>query len=50
MNVRNKFLLKIKISLILIAKTLLEVETLDAEQINHLYDHGRLPESSNIFR
>lgn len=27
-----------------IAKTLLEVETLDAEQINHLYDYGRLPE------
>ncbi|PFJ13342.1 cell division protein FtsH [Bacillus cereus] len=29
-----------------IAKTLLEVETLDAEQINHLYDYGRLPERS----
>ncbi|EJQ18106.1 cell division protein FtsH [Bacillus cereus] len=28
----------------IIAKTLLEVETLDAEQINHLYDYGRLPE------
>ncbi|PGZ46910.1 cell division protein FtsH [Bacillus cereus] len=28
----------------LIAKTLLEVETLDAEQINHLCDYGRLPE------
>ncbi|GKV70367.1 ATP-dependent zinc metalloprotease FtsH [Sporosarcina sp. NCCP-2716] len=28
----------------LIAKTLLEVETLDAEQINHLKDHGTLPE------
>ncbi|MDM5152888.1 ATP-dependent zinc metalloprotease FtsH [Bacillus sp. DX1.1] len=28
----------------IIAKTLLEVETLDAEQINHLYDHGTLPE------
>ncbi|ENQ3108293.1 membrane protease FtsH catalytic subunit [Bacillus sp. 491mf] len=28
----------------LIAKTLLEVETLDAEQINHLCDHGTLPE------
>ncbi|KAA0753427.1 ATP-dependent metallopeptidase FtsH/Yme1/Tma family protein [Bacillus sp. AY1-10] len=27
----------------LIAKTLLEVETLDAEQINHLCDYGRLP-------
>ncbi|RAT11207.1 cell division protein FtsH, partial [Bacillus cereus] len=30
----------------LIAKTLLEVETLDAEQINHLCDYGRLPERS----
>ncbi|HLR10440.1 MAG TPA: ATP-dependent zinc metalloprotease FtsH [Sporosarcina sp.] len=30
----------------LIAKTLLEVETLDAEQINHLKDHGTLPERS----
>ncbi|KEK21591.1 ATP-dependent zinc metalloprotease FtsH [Bacillus gaemokensis] len=28
----------------IIAKTLLEVETLDAEQINHLYDYGILPE------
>lgn len=28
----------------LIAKTLLEVETLDAEQINHLKDHGTLPD------
>ena len=28
----------------IIAKTLLEVETLDAEQINDLYDYGRLPE------
>jgi cell division protease FtsH len=28
----------------LIAKTLLEVETLDAEQIQHLKDHGTLPE------
>ncbi|WLR50920.1 ATP-dependent zinc metalloprotease FtsH [Bacillus tianshenii] len=27
-----------------IAKTLLEVETLDAEQIKHLFDHGTLPE------
>ncbi len=30
--------------LTLIATTLLEVETLDAEQINHLQDHGTLPE------
>ncbi|MBO9131317.1 ATP-dependent zinc metalloprotease FtsH [Bacillus sp. 165] len=28
----------------IIAKTLLEVETLDAEQIRHLCDHGTLPE------
>ena len=28
----------------IIANTLLEVETLDAEQIKHLIDHGRLPE------
>ncbi len=28
----------------LIATTLLEVETLDAEQINHLKDHGTLPD------
>ena len=31
----------------LIAKTLLEVETLDAEQIKHLFDHGTLPERSS---
>ena len=30
--------------LTLIAKTLLEVETLDAAQIEHLRDHGKLPE------
>lgn len=30
----------------LIANNLLEVETLDAEQINHLKDHGTLPERS----
>ena len=28
----------------IIAKTLLDIETLDAEQIKHLYDHGTLPE------
>lgn len=28
----------------LIANTLLEIETLDAEQIKHLIDHGKLPE------
>jgi cell division protease FtsH len=27
----------------IIAKTLLDIETLDAEQIKHLYDHGTLP-------
>lgn len=30
----------------LIAKTLLEIETLDAEQIRHLFDHGTLPDGS----
>ena len=30
-----------------IAKTLLEVETLDAEQIKHLAEHGTLPDRSN---
>jgi cell division protease FtsH len=30
----------------LIANTLLEVETLDAEQIRHLADHGKLPDRS----
>lgn len=29
-----------------IAKTLLEIETLDAEQIKHLFDHGTLPKRS----
>jgi cell division protease FtsH len=31
----------------LIANTLLEVETLDADQIKHLVDHGRLPDAPN---
>ncbi|MCM3671567.1 ATP-dependent zinc metalloprotease FtsH [Mesobacillus maritimus] len=31
----------------IIAKTLLEVETLDAEQIRHLADHGKLPDRSS---
>lgn len=31
----------------LIANTLLEVETLDAEQIKHLIDHGKLPDRPN---
>ena len=38
----RKFLLKIVTNLDIIAKTLLEVETLDAEQIKHLADHGTL--------
>ncbi|HDX9631303.1 TPA: ATP-dependent zinc metalloprotease FtsH [Bacillus cereus] len=40
----NQILTEKRDKLDLIAKTLLEVETLDAEQINHLYDYGRLPE------
>ena len=44
MLVQNKFLTEKRDKLDIIAKTLLEVETLDAEQINHLYDHGTLPE------
>lgn len=32
----------------LIANTLLEVETLDAEQIKHLHDHGTLPDRPEI--
>ncbi|EPR29833.1 Cell division protein ftsH [Geobacillus sp. WSUCF1] len=31
----------------LIANTLLEVETLDAEQIKHLFEHGTLPKDRN---
>lgn len=31
----------------LIANTLLEVETLNAEQIKHLVEHGKLPENNN---
>lgn len=31
----------------LIANTLLEIETLDAAQIKHLFDHGTLPEQSS---
>lgn len=41
----KKILLEHQDKLILIAKTLLEVETLDKEQINHLFNHGTLPES-----
>ena len=34
----------------LIANTLLEVETLNAEQINYLVENGRMPESSAEIR
>ncbi len=44
MRVRKKFFLEKRELLDLIATTLLEVETLDAEQINHLKDHGTLPD------
>jgi len=40
----RKILTEQKELLTLIATTLLEVETLDAEQINHLKDHGTLPD------
>ena len=40
----REIILEHKDLLTLIATTLLEVETLDAEQINHLKDHGTLPD------
>src|SRR3954463_11045384 len=40
----RKILTENRAKLDIIATTLLEVETLDAEQINHLADHGTLPE------
>jgi cell division protease FtsH len=40
----KKILTENRDKLELIAKTLLEVETLDAEQIKHLIEHGKLPE------
>lgn len=40
----KKLLTENRDKLDIIANTLLEVETLDAEQIKHLVDHGRLPE------
>ena len=40
----RKVLTENRATLDIIAKTLLEVETLDAEQIKHLADHGTLPE------
>ncbi|MEK3856771.1 ATP-dependent zinc metalloprotease FtsH [Cytobacillus sp. FSL H8-0458] len=42
----RKLLTENRDKLNLIANTLLEVETLDAEQIKHLSDHGRLPDRS----
>ncbi|WP_338471291.1 ATP-dependent zinc metalloprotease FtsH [Niallia sp. XMNu-256] len=43
----RKILTEHRDKLDVIAKTLLEVETLDAEQIRHLADHGTLPERRN---
>ncbi|MEE8671181.1 MAG: ATP-dependent zinc metalloprotease FtsH [Heyndrickxia coagulans] len=40
----RQILLEHRDKLELIAKTLLEVETLDAKQIKHLFEHGTLPE------
>lgn len=42
----RKLLTENRDKLNLIANTLLEVETLDADQIKHLSDHGRLPDRS----
>jgi cell division protease FtsH len=42
----KKLLTEHRDKLDLIANTLLEIETLDAEQIKHLVDHGRLPDRS----
>ncbi|MBG9585649.1 ATP-dependent zinc metalloprotease FtsH [Cytobacillus firmus] len=42
----RKLLTENRDKLNLIANTLLEVETLDAEQIKHLSEHGRLPDRS----
>ncbi len=40
----KKILTENRDKLELIAQTLLEIETLDAEQIKHLVDHGKLPD------
>jgi cell division protease FtsH len=42
----RKILTENRDKLNIIAKTLLEVETLDAEQIKHLAEHGKLPDRS----
>lgn len=43
----KKILTENRDKLELVAKTLLEVETLDAEQIKYLIEHGTLPDRSN---
>ncbi|GIN42251.1 MULTISPECIES: ATP-dependent zinc metalloprotease FtsH [Heyndrickxia] len=40
----RKIILENREKFTIIANTLLEVETLDAEQIKHIYDHGTLPD------
>ncbi|QQZ09510.1 ATP-dependent zinc metalloprotease FtsH [Heyndrickxia vini] len=40
----RKIILENREKFTIIAETLLEVETLDAEQIKHIYDHGTLPD------
>ncbi|PLR91890.1 ATP-dependent zinc metalloprotease FtsH [Bacillus sp. T33-2] len=44
----RKILTENRAKLDLIANTLLEVETLDAEQIRYLVDHGQLPDRSAV--
>ena len=44
----RKILTENRDKLDLIAKTLLEVETLDAEQIKYLVDHGHMPDSLSL--
>ncbi|MGE8207399.1 ATP-dependent zinc metalloprotease FtsH [Heyndrickxia sp. NPDC080065] len=40
----RKIILENREKFTIIAETLLDVETLDAEQIRHIYDHGTLPD------
>ena len=47
-NRAKEILLENQEKLVLIAKTLLEVETLDAKQINSLFEHGVMPEEPVI--
>ncbi|RDI38427.1 ATP-dependent zinc metalloprotease FtsH [Falsibacillus pallidus] len=44
----KKILTENRDKLELVANTLLEVETLDAQQIKHLIDHGTLPDRSEV--